>query len=514
PSPRLRSRKQWGAGTKSPAWRELRARVSSGISPDHLIVERRKRDAARDKMLEFTQNQKVDSVKMHWQKSTDRRIVLGTIKRRVQEAMGQYQMSIDERRERLRVLLEEEDRRHLRELEEGQSNAALEKQLKMHERAQTLRDRRESDRQRVVAEKLEQLFRQQSQELRALEGQRQLDEVCSERAAQIQMQLETRRQREEDERLFAQLWEMDRQAKQDREGRETRRQWENNQEQLAFLRMQVEAAEQQRMQAKQLKEEEAQILQEQREMRCLEEQRGHQQKLQNQENQRRMLDRSLRLKLKRLAHEQQDELALDMSILEQLLSEDSDEKRGEAERRNERREEQSRYRQYLAQQLEQQRREEAEAEQLMESELQQAWARRAEQARLEKEARDRLMKDVLDTRRLQIQEKLDRNMQKQAQLAEDKDELNKVIQENKLLDEEEVKRLREASREYQAELLAQILQRQTLRESEQAEEELEYQKGRAYEELYSKKMQDILSRPTSNTRAAHPFRRKENPSSI
>lgn len=156
------------------------------------------------------------------------------------------------------------------------------------------------------------------------------------------------------------------------------------------------------------------------------------------------------------------------------------------------REEQNRYQQYLADQLEEQKRQEVETEQLIEAELKQTWARRAEQCHKEKQARDRLMKDVMDTRRLQIQEKckkaeereadlsfgqvlcdsavdlqytmtclyhkssfkwdvvswcvclcicasslVDLNKQKQAQLTEERDELNKTIQENKLLDERE-----------------------------------------------------------------------------
>lgn len=75
----------------------------------------------------------------------------------------------------------------------------------------------------------------------------------------------------------------------------------------------------------------------------------------------------------------------------------------------ERGEEQRRYRQYLAEQMEEQKRQEVEMEQLIESELQQAWARREHQWGLEKAARDRLMKDVMDTRRLQIQEKCKRH---------------------------------------------------------------------------------------------------------
>lgn len=66
---------------------------------------------------------------------------------------------------------------------------------------------------------------------------------------------------------------------------------------------------------------------------CLEEQREHRQKLQNQESRRNQLDTSLRLKMKRLAQEQQEELALDMSILEQLLTNAKDEKKEEALRK-------------------------------------------------------------------------------------------------------------------------------------------------------------------------------------
>lgn len=61
----------------------------------------------------------------------------------------------------------------------------------------------------------------------------------------------------------------------------------------------------------------------------LEAEREHRQKLQNQEKRRKQLDLSLRLKMKRLTRDRQEELALDMSILEQLLSEERDEKQDE-----------------------------------------------------------------------------------------------------------------------------------------------------------------------------------------
>lgn len=103
-------------------------------------------------------------------------------------------------------------------------------------------------------------FREQSDEFRAMQMRQHQDEVCTERAAQIQTRREERQLQQEEEMLFAQLWEKDRQAKEQREDLKVQRQKENNLQQLAFLHIQMEAAEQQRLQAKQLKEEEAQLL--------------------------------------------------------------------------------------------------------------------------------------------------------------------------------------------------------------------------------------------------------------
>ncbi|XP_051960807.1 cilia- and flagella-associated protein 53 [Xyrauchen texanus] len=490
----------------------VRAKQPSSKPTDFLILERRKQDAARNEVLEFTKDQSSCDVRMRWERNTERRIVSATIGRRLHEAIEQYQMSIDERRERLRELLESEEQDLFKEME-AKKETVLERQAKMRERAKTLRERRESERKRIVTDKLDQLFREQSEELRAVQVKRRQDEVCTERAAQIRTQEEMRRMQQEEDRLFVQMWESDRFAKEERDNQEVQRQRENNLQQVAFLQAQMEMAEQQRTQAKQLKEEESLLLREQREMLQLEVERAHRQKLQNQDKQRKQLDLSLRLKMKRLAQEQQEELAQDMSILEELLTSNRDEKQEEVLKKLERQEEQRRYRQYLAEQLEEQKQQEAETEQLIESELQQAWARRENKWRLEKTARDRLMKDVMDTRRLQIQEKLDKNMQKQAELVKEREELDLIIQENKLLDEEEKTCLRKAALEYQADLLAQMLHRQRLREEEQTEIEQEFKKGLMYQEQYNKKIQDILSSPISSTTAVHPFRRRERPNS-
>ena len=68
---------------------------------DHVTLERRKREEARERVLEFTKYQQTWDMRTTWQKNTDQRIISGTIDRRVREALNQYQSSIEERRERL-----------------------------------------------------------------------------------------------------------------------------------------------------------------------------------------------------------------------------------------------------------------------------------------------------------------------------------------------------------------------------------------------------------------------------
>lgn len=68
-------------------------------------------------------------------------------------------------------------------------------------------------------------------------------------------------------------------------------------------------------------------------------------------------------------------------------------------------EDQQRYLNYFTDQLEKRKKEEEEIEQLMEGALKEVWGQRDQQRRAEREARNRLMEEVMETRSLQIQHK-------------------------------------------------------------------------------------------------------------
>ncbi|KAL7376352.1 hypothetical protein ABVT39_006338 [Epinephelus coioides] len=486
----------------------VRAKFPSQRPADQLILDRQKQDAARDKVLDFAKSQRSCDIKTSWLKSSERRFLTGTIERQVRAALDQQKVHVDERRDRLRVLLEMEEQQLLQEMEE-KTETLVERQAKMRQQVKALRDRRERDRQQLVSDKLEQLFRGQCEELRSELMRRREQQVCQERAAQVRSGQEQQRLQQQEERMFDELWEADRRAKVDRETERAQRQQQRNRKQLDVIRSQMEEAEQQRQRSRELRAEEAALMLQQQQMQRLQQQRQQQMTLQQQQGRRRQLDQCLRLKMKRLAREQQDELQLDMNILQTLLQQETDDKQEAAHKKAELREEQRRYRQYLSEELQKQRREEEETEQLMEEKLKEVWAKREEQSRLQREARNRLMEEVMEARRLQIQHKLDLNTQKQAELSAERDELNRVMEEMKLMEEEDRRCQKQSSEAFQADLKAQIEAQQRRRSEQRAQEEREQQQGVILQQLYEQRKDHILSRPTSHTSAPHPFRRTE-----
>ncbi|KAJ0012794.1 hypothetical protein NQD34_017128, partial [Periophthalmus magnuspinnatus] len=490
-----------------------RAKFPSLKPPDYLTLERRKQEAERENFAEFTKYQQSWELKNSWIKSSDRNYVRSATERQVKAAIDQFELGTEERRERLRIMLETEEQQFLKEMEERRETT-LDRQAKMRERAKVLRDIRETKRQEIVSEKMEQLFINQCEELRTVLTKRRGQETRLDCAAQVRSKQEQQQEQQMKDRQFAEMWEAIHQREEEKESERIERQQQKTNEHLTHLRAQIDAAEQQKQQAKVLKEEEAQLLQEHIEMVKLQEQREKHQKLKAQQTRRRQLDQSYRMKMRRLAKEQQEELALDMSILQQVLSQESERGEEAAQRKIEMREEQQRYRQYLADELERQKQLERETEQLFEEKLRETWDKREKQSQMERDARNRLMNDVLEARSLQIQHKLELNKQKQDQLARDREELLQMTEKVKLLDQEEKRRHKELCQAYQADLQAQMQHKQQLKRNEKALEEREFQYGLAVQQEYENMKERILSRPTSHTTVAHPFRRTEGAKSV
>lgn len=481
----------------------IRAKPTKKKPLEYLILERRKQEELRDEANALVHYTKQFDLKTTWEMETDKKIQRNTIKRRVESLLEREKYSLEERRDKLRDLLAAEENEYLKEIASSEETV-LERQAKMREKAKMLRDKREAERLALVEKKLDQRWRDQCEELRATLSKRNQNLVIKERDEQIRIKEELTKQEQKEEKMFADLWEKDHHSKCKREEMETAMQLERNREMLRVLNLQTAALEKQKEEIKRLREQEGELLREQAVLRAIEEQRMREEKVRSQENRRNMLDYSLKLKMMKKAKEVQEELALDMKILQQLLQESDNEAMGQLQRKRELNKEMHIYHEYLAKQKKEEEDREKELDALIQAEVEKQWARRLEQWKQEKAARRKLMQDVLNTRKKQIEEKLLKMSEERREAEEERKRILANIEEHRLLEVEQQAEMKRIKVEHQNGLLRQINHQKRHREFEKQRERDEFENAKAVEKEYQQKLQNALSRPHPDN--VHPKR--------
>ncbi|XP_034956591.2 cilia- and flagella-associated protein 53 [Zootoca vivipara] len=428
------------------------------------------------------------------------------VQKRVDVEMQGYLAGQEERKERLRDLLEAEEKCYLAAIE-SLGESMEDRRVNMRTKAKTLRDKREEARRKLVAEKRDQQFRATCEDARTLWSKKHLMEICEHRLAQLALKEELKKQEAREEATFAALWEEDRLAKEKRAAEEERKRarWTEGQKNLLNAQQTVVAA--QREEARRLKEEEAKLMEEERQLMKLENERAEIERKRKLRECRDMLLDSMEEKKRRLHEEQQEELALDMKILDHIMKESEGETENQKRRKKELLKEQQMFKAYLAQQREDEQRQEKELDKLRAEETARFWAKRAARERAMKEARGRLLTEVMDTRRLQLEEKLQRNAQEQEALNRDRELLNEAILEFNRLEEEKYARRIQQAKVYQGELNAQMDYKKQARDLEKEEERRQYALSLEAERLYQQKIADIIARPYMKLSDLHPLQR-------
>jgi hypothetical protein len=464
-------------------------------------LERRKQEELREEANAVVTYNKQFDLKTSWERSTDKKIERNTVQRRVKELLQHRDYSLQERRDKLRDLLQREEKQYITELA-SKKETVLERQARMRERAKQLRDKREAERIALVENKLEQRWRGQCEELRAVLTKRHQDEVCLDRAEQLRMKQEAKQREQEEEQMYARLWEEDQAAKCKREEIEAAMQIERNREMLKVLTLQMAAVEKQKEEMRELKEKEAQLLREENALRAMEERREKEEKRRRQSETKCDLDYSLKLKMKKKTREIQEELALDMKLLEQMLQETSNEAMLHLQKKNTLKEEIQLYRSYLAEAKREERQREQELDSLLSAEVEKQWAKRTQQWRKEREARRKLMDDVLKTRRQQIKEKLAELEEEKKAAAVERDTLIANYKQHLQIEKEQQESRRKANTQYQASLRDQMAYQQRRAQQEAAKMFRELEMAAREEALYQERLKAALSNPMLDK--AHP----------
>ncbi|ELR47636.1 Coiled-coil domain-containing protein 11 [Bos mutus] len=484
----------------------VRAKPPKGQGAEHHLQRIQHSHQKHHAILASIKSIERDRLKTEWDQHNDRKFVDSLVKARVKDAMQGFIINTEERRNKLRELLASEENEYFTEMQLKEETIE-EKKDRMRDKIRLLREKKEKERQDFVAEKLDQQFRERCQELRAELFCIHQKAVCEERKAQIAFNEELKRQKVVEEQMFSKLWEEDRLAKERREAKEERRQKELVENTRLGLNAQVTSIQAQRQAAQRLKEEEALLVENENAQVKLENEQDKLKKQKTKQEIRAALQKALQEKMERMHQEYREEQDLNMKLMQnalQSLQEETDKKK---QKKEDMRREQKIYYQYLAQRHEEEKAQEKELDRMLEKEKEKKFAEKDKELRLEKEARKQLLNEVMCTRKLQVQEKLQRKAKEQEERTMEQERINEGLKELNCEERENFIRRCSLAQEYRKQLQMQICSQQQAREAEEEEERREFEAGIAAEKSFQDKIQGILSTHQVVPRNIHPMRR-------
>ena len=171
------------------------------------------------------------------------------------------------------------------------------------------------------------------------------------------------------------------------------------------MQLQITSNAQKAEEEKKLKDLEAEWLKEETRLRKEEEEWARKEKLRRQEHAKRVRDASVKLREKKQAKERNEELALEHQLLQKLLEDTRNQEKADVQRKSDLREENLKFMAYVAKNRKDEQEREKKLEEMIHEEMEVKWQKDLAKYRLEREARKKLLENVLDTRRQQIEEK-------------------------------------------------------------------------------------------------------------
>ncbi|CAF0710400.1 unnamed protein product [Brachionus calyciflorus] len=435
-----------------------------------------------------------DKIKYDFFDDINRKAKLKQIDRTVEEIMNQRNFLLFERRKKLKDLLFNEDKMYEQELM-SRAITPLERAAQLREKAKQIRINRELEKAAFIQEKLDQKWRSECDELRTFQSKQLQAGMKEEHMRQIEEKVCRDRHKLEEEAMFADLWYQDIQAKKDKEDREARKAYEKNMEVAQVLKQQMEVLERQKEEEKRIKAENGRLMREKENLDKLEKQLLYQKKLEDQANRRHELDLNVKAKLFNEAKRAKEELMFDLKALEDSLISFQNEDMEKARRKQELMEEQKIYREYLRQQYEEEKRNEKELDLIISEEIEKQMQKRLAKWKAEKQARKNLLEKVVKERQMQINDKIQRNIQREQELELEKQEINKIIEFYKKQEVEEKLRLREKIKNYGQDLTEQMhytnAQKKISEELDRQEGDMYYRNEIEYQNRLNATMQSI-----------------------
>ncbi|XP_050623712.1 cilia- and flagella-associated protein 53 [Macaca thibetana thibetana] len=484
----------------------MRPKPPKGQGAEHHLERIRRSHQKHNAILASIKSNERDRLKVEWDQHNDCKFLDSLVRARIKDAVQGFIINIEERRNKLRELLALEENEYFTEMQ-LKKETIEEKRDRMREKTKLLKEKNEKERQDFVAEKLDQQFRERCEELRVELFCIHQKKVCEERKAQIAFNEELRRQKLVEEQMFSKLWEEDRLAKEKREAQEARRQKELMENTRLGLNAQITSIKAQRQAAQLLKEEEARLVESNNAQIKHENEHDKLKKQKAKQETRTILQKALQDRIEHIQQDYREEQDLNMKLVQRALQDLQEEADKKKQKREDMIREQKIYHKYLAQRREEEKAQEKEFDRILEEDKEKKLAEKDKELRLEKEARRQLVDEVMCTRKLQVQEKLQREAKEQEERAMEQKHINESLKELNCEEKENFARRQCLAQEYRKQLQMQIAYQQQSQEAEKEEKRREFEAGIAANKMCLDKIQEVLSTHQVLPQNIHPMRK-------
>ncbi|XP_059146310.1 trichoplein keratin filament-binding protein-like [Physella acuta] len=421
-----------------------------------------------------------------------------------QESMEAYRESKNQdkkalelkaRKDKLSLLLAEENKAYEAELK-GYSKSNHERLEEMKVKAEGLKSAREEKRQKIAEEKLYQHWRENNPALRKAESALLQEHVVGEWGDQVAEKEERLESARREKLAIEQQMEEERLAAIELERRKEERRLQEEKSIKNILREQMIEFKAREAEAKAWKEQQDLLLREKWELQQLEDQQKRREEERRKKDIGRALLRQHKAQMMHKSKVIQEELEQDRKLLESLIEKENEQTALQTARKEKARADAQWMKQVIDDQLRLEKAREAELDMLYQDEAARMWQKRAAEWERERQARQRLMSEVLESRQEQIAQKLEELQQQQEESLQRREELVRemeIAQQMTRREEEKQKQNKQATKEE----LEEQMHTRRLKERELQENlrlELEEDKN---EEMY---YEDLLKQETERMR--------------
>jgi len=447
------------------------------FAPDFTIMQRRKEEDYRRVYDDKVKTDSTISRLAHWEHKTSNRIEKNAVARKVNEMKRDIQSSLDQRRGELARLLAEEDARYAAELENLEETPD-DRRERLRARARELIRRREQEKREFANQMLERQFREGCDAFREYDGQSLMKECMVARDKALDERAEQRlRDKEEDALWHSRLLDLVKKAD-EREANDKNRAVELRSEMLRTLEEQVQELKDRKDEDLRLKEEEARLMKERfdldvAEAKAKEKERAEQLAIKKVAVAK--FNAVLKAEKEAEIRRQQEE---DLLLLNAMLDKERQAEEAELAYKQVLKTQAREYQAQLIELMKKEAVDEAASEAIRQAEQDKAWRKREEVWEKEKAAREKLMKDVMQARREQLEQRLAQNRFERVAALEERE---RVMDEVVKMDKQNVIQAairKNIAKEHQREILMQVdeVRNKMRREMELAALELEASK--------------------------------------